>query len=106
MSKAAIFVVILISAILILIAVKTLFISDKDSSTVPLTPIKRAQAIECLNNLRNIRGKITIYSAENSRYPSDLSDLKGVAGSCPTTNQSYQYDGASGKIGCPAHPNY
>ncbi len=106
MGKAALFVVLLISAILIVIAVKTLFVRYPENPTNITAPIDRAKKIECVNNLRNIRMKINLYYSENSRYPNSLNELSNVAPFCPVSNKNYQYDNTNGQITCPDHPGY
>lgn len=104
MGKAIAFVVVLISAILVVIVLKTM-IADKNQPT-PTAPIQRAKAIECLNNLRNARGAVSIYYGEKNEWPSRLADVDGVVASCPVAGKPYVYDNTTGRISCPAHPRY
>ncbi len=103
MGKAIAFVVVLISAVLIIIAAKALFLGPKNVPT-PTAPIEKARAIECLNNLRNLRGSINLYSAEKPGFPTRLEDLEGASPFCPADNTPYVYDNVTGKVSCPAHP--
>ncbi len=106
MGKAGLFVVLLISAILIVVALKVMLVKSKEPAPNVTGPIERAHGIECLNNLRNIRGKIDMYNMEKGNYPSSLSDLDGVSSTCPVSKESYQYDNSTGRVTCPTHPRY
>jgi len=105
MGKAIAFVVVLISAVLIIIAAKTLFLGPNSVPT-PTAPIERAKATQCLNNIRNLRGSVNLYSAEKAGLPNQLEDLEGASPFCPVTNAHYVYDNSTGKVSCPAHPRY
>lgn len=105
MGKAALFIVLLISAILVVIIVKTMLVGDRNTPT-PTALIERAKGIECLSNLRSIRARIDYYYSENSRYPAALNVLESIMPVCPVSKEAYRYDGATGRLTCPSHPNY
>ena len=105
MGKGALFVVILITAILVFLLTKTLLVGTKDTPP-PGAAIDRAKAIQCLSNLKSVRGKVELHYLENNRYPYSLSELEGVTSKCPVTDQNYSYENTTGKVKCPAHPNY
>jgi hypothetical protein len=104
LGKAIVFVVLLISAVLVVVFLKTM-ITDKNGPA-PTAPIERAKAIECLNSLRNARGALSIYYGEKNEWPMRLADVDGVVTSCPVTGQPYVYDNTTGRISCSAHPRY
>jgi len=76
------------------------------------TPIKRAESVDCMNNLAQIRSAVTMYRAENEQYPASLNALaqymKGGSVACPVSRQPYNYDPSDGRVSCatPGHEGY
>jgi hypothetical protein len=76
-------------------------------------PIQRAQGVECMNNLRQIRVAIQMAQTTNESLPRSLSELstQGVMREmlvCPVSNLPYAYDPSTGRVWCqyPQHRSY
>ena len=70
---------------------------------------ERANAVLCRNNLSQLRAAVAAYAANAGGSPSSLQELQaGVSLTCPVGDEPYQYDPASGRVGCihPGHENY
>ncbi len=81
----------------------------------PATPIQRAEAVECMTNLQQVKQAMTMYRSSNERMPANLQELStyGVSASmltCPVGGSSYAYgyDANTGRVGCryPGHGKY
>lgn len=79
----------------------------------PPTPMERANGVECMTNLSQVRQAIGMYQQSNEKAPTALSDLSsvGVTGSiskCPITGTPYSYDPSQGRVWCttPGHEKY
>jgi len=79
----------------------------------PATPVERAQGVDCMNNLRQIRYAIDTYQQTNDKIPALLSDMEslGISGAvtkCPISKKEYSYDASQGKVSCatPGHEKY
>lgn len=80
----------------------------------PATPQERAQGVDCMNNLRQLRYAIDMFQQENDRVPTSLAELasrSGISSSllrCLVSGKEYSYDGAQGKVWCttPGHESY
>lgn len=71
------------------------------------TPIKRAQNIECLAQVKKVEMQVRICTVQNGRYPESLEAVEGLSEPdlcCPVTRTYYQYDPQSGLVSCPDHP--
>lgn len=77
-------------------------------------PKERAQSVDCMNNLRNIRAAIEMQrQMGNEELPPSLSDLasSGVTEGmtkCPVSGQPYTYDPRTGIVKCtyPGHEKF
>lgn len=70
-------------------------------------PIDRAQAVECLAQVRKVQMLVQLYSAEHGRFPEGLEGLEGLVETdrqCPLTQRRFGYDPGSGRVSCPDHP--
>ena len=66
----------------------------------------RAGDAVCRNNLAQLRSAIAVYMGTSGTNPSSLNQLSaGVSLSCPAGDEPYEYNSASGKVGC-AHPGH
>lgn len=79
----------------------------------PATPVERAQSVDCMNNLRQIRYAIDAYQQTNDKIPALMSDMEsqGISGAvakCPISRKDYSYDASQGKVWCttPGHEKY
>lgn len=72
--------------------------------STPGRAIERGRLVECASNLRNLRGEIEIFYAENGRYPEKFNP-SGSVGSCPVSGKPYVYEPQTGRIYCttPGH---
>ncbi|MHB1000718.1 MAG: competence type IV pilus major pilin ComGC [Armatimonadota bacterium] len=76
-------------------------------------PIQKAESVDCLNNLQQIRNAVTMYQNTNEQNPSSLADLSasGISEShtkCPISAKPYNYDPSQGAVSCstPGHERY
>ncbi|MDH7482266.1 MAG: type II secretion system protein [Armatimonadota bacterium] len=77
-------------------------------------PKERAESVECMNNLRNIRAAIEMYrQTGEGKFPTTLAELEssGVSESirkCPVSGKEYKYDPSTGTVSCtyPGHERY
>ncbi|UCF70354.1 MAG: type II secretion system protein GspG [candidate division WOR-3 bacterium] len=75
-----------------------------DSAAV--SPIERAQSVECLAQVKKIEIQVQMYSVQNGRYPETLEMVEGISERdlhCPVTQNAYDYDPQSGRVSCPDH---
>ncbi len=81
----------------------------------PPTPVQRAQSVECMTNLTQIRQALTMSRSMSERNPASLQELtkQGVTTSmlvCPVggSQYAYRFDPATGQVGCPypGHERY
>lgn len=78
------------------------------------TPIERGHAVDCMNNLRQIRYAITMYQQDGDKYPPSLDELAeryrfpSSMLECDVSGKPYTYDATQGKVSCttPGHENY
>mgnify|MGYP001128634329 CR=1 FL=1 len=74
-------------------------------------PKNRALAVECMNNLNQIRLAIDMYrqSNEEGRFPASLKEIESSVGEgmlkCPVSGVPYSYDPNTGRVWCttPGH---
>lgn len=76
-------------------------------------PVERAQGVECMNNLRQLRSAIQIHRTSNETGPASLGELtrQGIPQSmlaCPVSRLAYGYRVDTGQVGCvfPEHKSY
>jgi type II secretory pathway pseudopilin PulG len=76
-------------------------------------PVERAQGVECMNNLRQLRSAIQIHRTSNEAGPANLGELtrQGVPRSmlaCPVSKLPYGYQAQTGQVWCafPEHKGY
>jgi hypothetical protein len=84
--------------------------------TIPGQSIERGRTVECRNNLNQIRQAVSMrmmMDPENGSPPASLNDLsaEGIGPQlqrCPSSQQYYAYDAASGRVGCrtPGHEQF
>ena len=109
-------IVVVIGIILILanVMLKGYVGGGKDNNPVN-TPKGRAQSVDCMNNLRQIRMAIDMYqqTGDQQQKPTSLADLasSGIRGSvskCPISLTEYSYDPVAGRVWCttPGHEKY
>lgn len=87
---------------------------DKSSTkkTVVGKSIDTAKAAQCREQLDQIRKGIETYKAASGseQNPATFKDIGlGVSNTyyrCPVSNAAYTYDPATGKVACPAHPDF
>lgn len=79
----------------------------------PATPKERAQGVDCMNNLRQIRYAIDMYkqSSEEGKAPLALSELREIPEEmtkCDVSGQPFTYDPSTGTVRCttPGHGSY
>jgi competence protein ComGC len=79
----------------------------------PASPKERAQAVDCMNNLKQIRDAIEIYLQTGDKPPASLTELEssGITGkvtTCAVSGTPYSYDPGQGKVWCttPGHEGY
>lgn len=77
------------------------------------SPKERAQGVDCMNNLRQIRYAIDMDVQADEAPPASLADLasSGISGritQCPVSGQPYSYDPGQGRVWCttPGHEGY
>jgi type II secretory pathway pseudopilin PulG len=76
-------------------------------------PVERAQGVECMNNLRQLRSAIQMHKTGNETAPASLGELtrQGIPQSmlaCPVSQRPYGYQAAAGQVWCvfPEHRRY
>lgn len=79
------------------------------------TPKERALAVDCANNLRQLRGAIEMSreASEEGRPPKSLDDLassgiRGLPVKCPVSGRAYSYDPNTARVWCttPGHEKF
>lgn len=89
-------------------------VESGEPTAVPVEPetvlgqvMQKAESMECMNNLSQLRQAIQMSVSDTGAYPARLQDLNMPSLiTCPVTGQPYQYDPASGTVKCPSHPQY
>lgn len=77
------------------------------ADTVLGQAIKKAESVECMNNLNQLRQSIQMYAGDNGSYPPSLDPLNLPSMiRCPVTGAAYTYDPQTGTVKCPSHPKY
>ena len=110
-------IVVVVAIILILanVMLKGYVGGGKDNNNPVNTPKGRAQSVDCMNNLRQIRMAIDMYhqTGEQQQKPTSLADLasSGISGhvaQCPISLTGYSYDSSTGRVWCttPGHEKY
>lgn len=99
--------VLVVCALLIALSagLATLYTGHSKPGDKARTPLERAHDPECINNLSQIRQSLSMSQMENEnqKYPSALTELKGIPASmlaCPESHEPYQYDPATGQVHC------
>lgn len=121
-SRGQILTIIEILVVVAILVVAGLYISQNylgrsgsgDVQGAPETPIERAQSVDCMNNLRQIRYAIQLHQQTQDSPPASLDDIQKSGGlsssmmKCPISGQPYAYDPAEGKVKClqPGHGAY
>lgn len=83
--------------------------SNSQKKTVYGQSMDAARAVECQNNLGQIRSAINIAVQSEERPPASLKEIQGFPEemfSCAVSKQAYVYDPQSGAVKCPTHPNF
>lgn len=107
-----ILVVVVIIAILAIILIPKYTGINSTGKEKINAPIKRAESVECMNNLQQIRSAITLYTNQNEQNPPSLDAISGSISKttfkCPVSGIPYNYDPSSGKVSCatPGHEKY
>jgi hypothetical protein len=108
---ALILIISLVLAVILIVIVINYYTGGSKGEQSIQSPIDRAKNVTCLAQRHNIEIIIRYYSAEESKYPSDLrelmkysSDLTDKSFQCPVTGNPYNYDPQTGKVTCPDHP--
>ena len=80
--------------------------------SVPGRAIDKGKSVACLQQLNQIRAGIQMHKAtsmDESNPPTLKDAVPNVSTAyfqCPVSNQLYTYDPATGKVGCPTHPDF
>ena len=108
--------ILVVAAIILILVYYFVGHTNREGKTMPRAVKERAQSVECMANLRNIRTAITMYRDQSEgQNPGSLGALKdlGVAPGmtqCPVGKASYPYvyDPATGSVNCryPGHEKY
>lgn len=109
----------LISLIIIALLIGTFYIGynkvrrveeeQRKAETTLGKVMEKGKGIECMNNLQQLRGLITMYQIDHGSNPPSLNELRlphGVTATCPVTGVAYVYDPQTGRVVCPQHPRH
>ncbi|HUV03717.1 MAG TPA: type II secretion system protein [Armatimonadota bacterium] len=117
-NRGQIFTLIEILVVIAIIAAAGLFLArgylGGGAGDTARAPKERAEAVDCMNNLRQIRSAIEMYQQANAeKPPTSLAALEssGVSSSmtkCSVSGTAYIYDPASGRVSCttPGHERF
>jgi len=81
----------------------------KNEKSIPAKSIEKAESVECMSNLNQIRQSVQMDTATGEAPPARID--AGVTASiskCPVSGQPYGYDPQTGKVWCatPGHEKY
>lgn len=81
----------------------------KNEKTIPAKAIEKAESVECMSNLNQIRQNLQMETGTGEAAPERID--QGVTASisrCPVSNQPYNYDPRTVKVWCttPGHERY
>ena len=77
------------------------------AETVLGKAMQKAESVDCMNDLSQVRQSIVMYSSDAGSYPPNLEALNLPAMiHCPVSGAAYQYDPQTGTVRCPTHPKY
>jgi len=80
-----------------------------EPQSIPGRAIRKAEAVQCQENLRELRMMIEAAKTENEgKYPPNLESIQGSIKfrECPISHQMYTYNPETGELKCPYHTDY
>jgi hypothetical protein len=107
---ALILIISLILATILIVIVINFYTGGIKGEPSVQSPIAKAKNVTCLAQRHNIEIAIRYYLAQESKYPSNLSELMKYSNEitdksfqCPVTGSAYNYDPQTGNVTCPDH---
>jgi prepilin-type N-terminal cleavage/methylation domain-containing protein len=104
--------ILVVAAIILILAGAYLGLSRKGSKqekSIPAKSIEKAESVECMSNLNQIRQSVQMDTATGEAPPARIdTGVTASVSKCPVSGKPYSYDPQTGKVWCttPGHERY